>query len=215
MGSETLSEGRVKSILDRPHLLFIVIGVTAVLLIPLMSAFESVLTWLVVRSGLYIFIKEVLQPIEVRMVSVMLGALGFNINVFANSVIVMEKGGHTARAGILWNCIGWQTFFLVLITLIVGFSGSYTRKSKILCTVLGFEAALSISFLRIIVSALVNFHLGYWPAVFFHDYLGTVFVLVLVFVFWVFCYKYVLVPRPTSSQSLYTSGEVHGTERVR
>lgn len=209
-----MSEGRVKSILDRPYLLFIVIGVTAVLLIPLMRAFESVLTWLVVRSGLYVFIKEVLQPVEVKMVSVMFRALGFNVDVFANSVIVMERGGRTAGAGILWNCVGWQTFFFVLITLIVGISGSYTMRSKILCTVLSFEAVLSVSFMRIIVSALVNFYLGYWPAVFFHDYLGTMFVLVLVFVFWVFCYKYVLVPRPASSQSLYTSRELHGTERV-
>ena len=209
-----MSEGRVKSILDRPHLLFIVMGVTAVLLIPLMSAFESVLTWLAIRSGLHVFIKDVLLPIQVRMVSIMLGALGFNVDVFANSVIVMEKGGHSAGAGILWNCVGWQTFFLLLITLAFGISGSYTRKSKMLCIALSFEAVLSISFLRIILSALVNFYLGYWQAVFFHDYLGTMFVLVLVFAFWVFCFMFILVPRPVASQGLQDQGELHSSEQV-
>ncbi|TEU06907.1 exosortase/archaeosortase family protein [Candidatus Bathyarchaeota archaeon] len=209
-----MSEGRVKSILDRPHLLFIVIGVTAILLIPLMSAFESVLTWLVIRSGLYVFIKEAILPIQVRMVSVALSALGFDVDVLANSVVVLERGGHSAGAGILWNCVGWQTFFLLLITLAFGISGSYTMKSKMLCIALSFEAALSISFLRIILTALINFYLGHWQAVFFHDYLGIVFVLVLVFAFWIFCFKFILVSRPEASQGLQDRRELHSSERV-
>ncbi|MCZ2808289.1 MAG: hypothetical protein O2V44_02930 [Candidatus Bathyarchaeota archaeon] len=209
-----MSEGRVKSILDRPHLLVIVMGVTAVLFTPLMKGFESVLTWLVFRSGLYVFIKEGLLPIQVRMVSVALSALGFDVDVLANSVIMIEKGGHSAGAGILWNCVGWQTFFFLLITIVFGISGAYIWKSKMLCIALGFEAVLSISFLRIILTVLINFYLGHWQAVFFHDYLGTLFVLVLVFAFWIFCFKFILVPRSEASQGLQDRRELHSSEGV-
>ena len=171
-------------------------GVTTVLLIPLMRAFESVLTWLVVRSGLHVFIKESLLPVTVRMVAVVLKTFGFNVTVINYSKLLVERDGRLGGVGLLWNCVGWQSLIFFLIALVVILLGSYTLKSKIVCLVMGFDLALFVGLLRILLVTIFDFYFGQWVAVFFHDYFGTIFVLAWVLFFSYLSYRYILERKP-------------------
>ena len=183
--------------LDSPRLLlFIVVGITAVLLTPLARAFESALTQLSIRLGLNVFIKEALLPMTTKVVAVLLKALGFNVTVINYSKLLVERGGHVGGVGLLWNCVGWQTLIFFLIVLIVVLCGSYTLKSKIVCLLIGFDLALLVGLLRILLVTIFDFYFGQWVAVFFHDYLGTMFVLAWVLFFCYLSYRYILERKP-------------------
>jgi len=107
----------------------------------------------------------------------------------------MEKSQHVASFGLLWNCIGWQTMILMLVSMAVPLFGSFTFSSKIICIVLGIEAALIIGFLRIIIASLLNFYFGYRPAVVFHDWFGAPFMLAGLIVFYYLSFNYILVKK--------------------
>jgi len=192
-----LVEGRSKSTLDSPHLLaLIVIGVSAILLTPLTNALESALTQLAITLGLDVFIKEILLPVTTRVVAVVLKALGFNVTVINFSKLLLERGGSVKGVGLLWNCVGWQTLIFFLIVLIVLLCGSYTSKSKIVCSVMGFDLVLFAGLLRILLVTVIDFYLAQGVAFFFRDYMGTIFVLAWVLFFCYLSYRYILERKP-------------------
>lgn len=167
-------------------------GFTTLLLTPLTSALESALTRLIIRLGLDVFIKEALLPMTTRVVAVVLKAFGFNVTVINYSRLLVRRGGRVGGVGLLWNCVGWQTLVFFSIVLLVVLWGSYTSKSKIVCLILGVDLALFVGLLRILLVTLFDFYLGQRVAVFFHDYVGTIFVLAWVLFFSYLSYSYIL-----------------------
>jgi exosortase/archaeosortase family protein len=88
--------------------------------------------------------------------------------------------------------VGWQSFILFLITLLTGLQGSYTRRSKVETVILGFLGTFLVNLWRISVVSLVAFYVGQLPAVIFHDYGGTILILLWLFAFWYFAHGYLL-----------------------
>jgi exosortase/archaeosortase family protein len=106
--------------------------------------------------------------------------------------LYLHAGSRSIIAVIAWNCVGWQSLVLLGFTLITGLQGPYTRRSKALCVVLGVEGIFLLNLLRIALVLLLAFYLGYLPAVVFHDYAGTILILIYLVLFWLFSFKYVL-----------------------
>jgi len=189
-----LVERRGKSMLDNSHMrLFLVVLVFGVVLLsPLVASFNSILNWIVIRTGLYTLLRDWILPIQVRMVAVLLGILGFQVTDVNYRVLILERGTQAYPILFLWNCVGWQTFLLLLVTLIIGLRGRYSATRKAICVALGLEVAVLISTFRILVAALIAFYWGFIPAIIFHDYMGTVFVLTWIFLYWYISFKYIL-----------------------
>lgn len=186
-----------KTILDRPIVLFlIIVGFGAILAMPLNALFNDVITRIVMVTGLYVPLRDVVLPRVVAMVAVMLNVLGFETTVYNFQLLTVTRGAHTVWVILFWNCVGWQTLILLSCTLVFGISGSYTKLSKLICITLGLQFTLLISGLRILLVSIVAFFWGTLPAIIFHEYGGTVLALFGLFLFWYVSFKWILVKAP-------------------
>lgn len=160
------------------------------MILPFIVSFNDVLTRAVESFGWYMWIQEKIVPWEVRLVGVMVQPLGIDF--------VAYPGGFTADgiyAGISWNCIGWQSLFLFLITLPFGFkAGEYTLMSKIEAFLIGLLGTFIVNLLRIVFTVILLVVSRPLFAVVFHDYLAVIVTVIWLVVFWWFCYSYVLDP---------------------
>jgi len=191
--------GGAKTILDRPMVLFLIIfGFGAILAMPLNALFNDVITRIVMVTGLYVPLRDVVLPRVVAMVAVMLKMLGFKTTVYNFQLLTLTRCAQTVWVILFWNCIGWQTLILLSCTLVFGISGSYTRLSKLVCIALGFQFTILISYLRILMVSIVAFFWGTLPAITFHEYGGTVLVLFCLFLFWYVSFKWIFVIAPSA-----------------
>jgi len=163
------------------------------LILPLITTFNDLLTSVVMRLGLDAVLQGWVVPTEVRMIAVILGFLGIEASVSETSLYLL-KGAMTLPIYISWNCVGWQSFILFLITLLTGLQGPYTRRSKVETVILGFLGTFLVNLLRISVVCVVAYYVGQLPAVIFHDYGGTILILLWLFAFWYFAHGYLLEP---------------------
>lgn len=156
--------------------------------LPFLVTFNDVLTKGVEKLNWYMFLQDNLVPIEVRMIKTMLWPLGDKIVAHTSGFMV-----NGIYVGMTWNCIGWQSFLLLLITLAIGLkNGSYTLVSKIETIILGVLGTFVMNIFRltIILSILIVSRPVF--AVLYHDYLAAIFTMIWLFFFWWFAYKYVL-----------------------
>ena len=94
---------------------------------------------------------------------------------------------------IAWNCIGWQSFLFFILTGWVALQGdSYTFKSKIKAWMIGFLGTFLINLIRITIVVLISVYLNQILAHIFHEYGSILFVILWLFFFWWFSFKFVL-----------------------
>jgi len=155
----------------------------AFMVLPFVTTFNELLTKLVEGMRLVALIQGVAAPFLVRVVAVILGALGVPA-AFDGSYLCLTGGWMPLRIYISWNCIGWQSFILLAFTFATGLRGPYTLRSKLLTAILGVEGTFLVSVLRILVPCLLGYRFGYVPAIVFHDYLGTVLTLIWLGALW-------------------------------
>jgi len=171
------------------HQVLIALTALVFLLLPFVTTFNDFLTSLVLSSQAYVIIQSFVVPIEGRMVAVILQYLfGIPAAISGSSIIIPGS----FRVYISWNCIGWQSVILFAITLVTGLRGPYTLKSKILCVTAGIEGTVLLNLLRIASVILVAIYAGYLPAVLFHDYGGTILVVLWLVLFWHFAFSHIL-----------------------
>jgi exosortase/archaeosortase family protein len=188
-GSEVGPESR--SGLFETHQALIAITALVLMMLPFVITFNEFLTALVLRSQAYIAIQDFVVPIEGKMVGVILEYIfGMNTVVSGSTLIVL--GAKSIKVYINWNCIGWQSLILFVITLVTGLRGPYTIKSKILCVLAGIEGTILLNLLRIASVILVAIYVGYLPALLFHDYGGTILVVLWLVLFWQLAFGHIL-----------------------
>ena len=172
------------------HLL--VVSAIAFLVLPFVVTFNDFLTKIVEGTGLYRLIQGMIVPTLVRMVGAVLRyCFGVQVGISSSSVY-LQGAGFPVEIYISWNCVGWQSLVLFLFTLVTGLQGPYTLRSKVKCLLLGAEGTFLVNLLRVVLSCLLAFHFGYLPAVIFHDYLGTLLLIVWLGIFWYFSFEMVL-----------------------
>lgn len=171
------------------QLLFAVLAVT-LLILPVVSTFNEFLTRLVERSELYRGIERFIVPTEAKLVAASLLPFGWEVVAYPRGLIL-----NGLPIYISWNCVGWQSLILLLLTFVTGFQGRYRAWSVVQTLVIGLLGTFLVNILRIALVAAVAVGFGRLPAVIFHDYFSTLFIVAWLVLLWWFSYRYVLRPR--------------------
>lgn len=171
--------------------LLLILTSVILLILPFVTTFNELLTRVVMSLGLDAVLEGWVVPTEVRMIAVILRLFGIQASVSQTSLYLV-KGSSSLPVYISWNCVGWQSFILFAITLLTGLQGPYTRRTRVETTLLGLLGTFWMNLLRIAAVCVVAFFWGQLPAVIFHDYGGTIIILVWLVFFWYFATTFVL-----------------------
>jgi exosortase/archaeosortase family protein len=159
------------------------------LVLPVMVSFNELLTRIVEGNLLYTGVQKYIVPLEAKMMGVLLIPWGYEYGFSPSNSVIVVNG---VNLGITWNCLGWQSFLLLCVSLAVGFRGRYTKPSMGEALVIGVLGTFWLNILRMLLTVLLAVHA---PAIFrvvFHDYLAAITTLAWLLVFWWFSYSYVL-----------------------
>ncbi|MFQ5922271.1 MAG: exosortase/archaeosortase family protein [Anaerolineales bacterium] len=173
--------------------LVLIMAAVLIMVLPFVTTFNEFLTRVVETTGLDMLLTDWVVPVEARMLAVILGFLGIPSQVSATT-IYLDKGGFFLPVYISWNCVGWQSFILFAVTLATGIQGPFSRASKFEAVVIGFLGTFLVNLLRIASVAVVAFYFGQMPALVYHDYGGTIIILLWLFAYWWFSHGWLLEP---------------------
>ena|SRR3989344_5266 len=162
--------------------------IISVLVLPLITTFDHFLTRMANDIGGVQLIQNYIVPHEAKIIAVILKPLGFSVAPMPNGIYVNE-----VLVTIWWSCIGWQSLFLILLSFWPGFSGKFTRSSKVEVVILGLLGFFFLTVIRLTTVAVVGGLWGALPALIYHDYFAaTLLTFIFLFFFWWFCYGYIL-----------------------
>src|SRR3989344_1106992 len=174
--------------------LFLIL-VLALMFFPLMATFNDILTRIVINLKGYWFIREVIVPFEVRLTALILAALGVEVAV-TREYVVLSGSSQPFIAEIVWNCIGWQSVLFFAITAFIGLQwDKYTNLSKFKAFLIGALGTFWINILRIVAVIFVAYNFGQLTATVVHDYGSPLAVIGWLFFFWWFAFNFVLEER--------------------
>lgn len=173
--------------------LLLIMGAILLMVLPFVTTFNEFLTRVVETAGLDRLLTQWVVPMEARMLAVILGLLNIPAQV-SETTLYLDKGGFFLPVYISWNCVGWQSFILYGVTLITGIQGPFSRGSKFEAMIIGLLGTFLVNLMRIASVAVVAFHFGQVPAVVYHDYGGTVIILLWLFAYWWFSHGWLLEP---------------------
>lgn len=172
------------------NLFFILI--IALMVLPFVTTFNEFLTRIVEDTSLYKLIQSFIVPYEVKLVKTILSVVGIDTLPGAVSFV---KNGDIQKVNITWNCIGWQSFVILLISLKSGFSDKFGALNKIEILLIGVLGTFLMNLVRISLVIIILYLFGKFPAIIFHDYGSIILTIAWLFFFWWFTYAYVLEER--------------------
>lgn len=172
----------------------LIITVLVLIILPFWTSLQDLLTQLVMRIEVYKSIQNVIVPYELRITGTILTLLGLPIRV-GNAYLEWTKaGGGNEVIYLAWNCVGWQTLVLFVITLFTGLSGNHTLMSKGETLAIGILGTYLLNILRLVLVVFVYFIVGRPFGIVFHDYFSNLLTISWLFFFWYFSYSFVLEP---------------------
>ena len=155
------------------------------LVLPFITTINEFLTKAVIELRLDRILTEWVVPTEVRFIALILQPFGITTEVTDVALYLYRPGSaFPIPVYISWNCVGWQSFILFGITLVTALQGRIPRRRKLQVIALGLLGTFWMNLLRMSSVALVAYFFGRLPAVIFHDYAGTLMILVWLVVFW-------------------------------
>ena len=165
-----------------------VVLIVLLLILPFATTFNELLTRIAEISGVFRSIQNWFVPyLSLVTYGVLQYLPGLKVGITPFGLVV---NGVDVR--MTWNCIGWQSFLLVVISLFFGLRGNFTIKSKIQTAIFGLLGMFVINVFRLVfTSALV----GWWNGLFvllFHNYFSTFVAIGWLFFFWWFGYRFIL-----------------------
>ena len=171
--------------------LLVALGCGLLLVMPFITTFDDLLTTIGVRIGIGAPMQAIVPP-EVRAVVASLNLVGIDAGAAGNQLVVWNAAGVPQTLFISWNCVGWQSLILLGLSLMVGLRGSASWQSRAQVIAIGLLGTLLVNTLRITLVCLIAAVAGYVPAILFHDYGGTVLLLVWLFGFWLLAYGWLM-----------------------
>jgi len=174
--------------------IFLVFSILLIIL-PFLVSFNEVLTRIVEKNLFYLWIQDTVVPIEAKMMGAILMPFGYQYSFSPSNSAVIVNGLHM---GITWNCLGWQSFLLLAVTLLVGFRGRYTKSSILEALGIGLMGTFWLNIFRMLFTVLLAVHAAPIFRIVYHDYLAAGTTVVWLFIFWWFSYSYILEDRKTS-----------------
>lgn len=178
-----------KSSRKQIFLLIIAMFSLVLLTLPFVLTFNEGLTQIIEKNRLYGWIQETIVPVEAKMMGALLLPFGYDFAVVKDGSGIVVNG---LPMSLTWNCLGWQSFLLFLITLAFGFRGRFTKRSILEAAAIGILGTFWLNIGRMLFTVVLAVHL---PSVFrivFHDYLAAFTTIIWLFLFWWLVYGYVL-----------------------
>src|SRR5437016_13852149 len=178
-----------------------IIALTCALLmvLPLVTTFDELLTAWAMRLGADNPLQAIV-PVEARMVVSLLGLVGVHAAASGSHLVVWDGAGSMHTLFISWNCIGWQSLILFGVSLISGLRGGHTLESRAQVLCIGVAATMLLNLMRVSAVAAIAATIGVAPAVFFHDYGGTIVFVGFLFAFWAFAQRWILIGQASEAE---------------
>lgn len=181
----------------------LLLAVLAVMLVtlPFVTTFNSVLTGLIERVGLYRTIQEVIVPFESRLVVTIIRFLdipAFLAPAGEKASFYFIKGQEAFPVQLQWNCLGWQSLLLLFLSFAVGLLGNFTRISKLECVLIGLLGTFLINIFRMVFITVGIYYVNTVFALLIHDYFAALTTIAWLFGFWWFSYSFVLEEKETT-----------------
>jgi exosortase/archaeosortase family protein len=170
-------------------------------ILPVVAAVNSFMTLTLDKSGWYRPIQKYIVPFQSRMVVTAIKPFGINSKAVTESSVAsffMIKNGAAIPVDLSWNCLGWQSALLLIVSLYAGLSGSYSKFSRFLCVIFGLFGTLLINIFRMSLIAIGIYYVNALTGKIVHDYLAAFFTIIWLMLFWWFSYKYILINKPES-----------------
>jgi len=176
---------------DNVNLTLLALACCLLMLLPLVTTFDDLLTAWALQFGANNPLQSIV-PVEARMVVGMLGLAGIRSAASGSHLVVWDGAGAMHTLFISWNCIGWQSLILLGVSLITGLRGRHPLEARVQVVVIGVAGTMLLNLLRVAAVAAIAATIGVTPAVLFHDYGGTILVILYLFVFWTFVQRWIL-----------------------
>lgn len=178
---------------DRRNVYLGLIAATCAMLLvlPLVTTFDEMLTALTTRSGLLGPVLSLAAP-EARAVVALLGIVGVKAQAAGGELYVWDWSGQRQAVLISTTCVGWQSMVLLSLSTLVGLRGRFSLESKVQVVVIGVLGTILVNLGRMTVVCIIAANFGFWPAVMVHDYGGTLVVVIWLFAFWAFAHRWIL-----------------------
>jgi exosortase/archaeosortase family protein len=175
-----------------PQMLVLAACALILLALPFVTSYNDLLTAAGLRLGIAGPLQSV-SPLEARMVVALLNSLGIHAGAAGSQLVVWGAAG-PVNLFISWNCIGWQSVVLLVVSLVAGVRGG-NREAAAQVVLIGLLGTVLVNVLRVTIVCVLAATLGRWPAVVFHDYAGTLMTIAWLFVFWAGAQRWLLVDR--------------------
>jgi exosortase/archaeosortase family protein len=178
------------------NMTLIAITCALLMLLPLVTTFDDFLTTWALRLGANNPLQSTV-PVEAGMVVTMLSLVGIHAAASGSHIVVWDGAGSMHTLFISWNCIGWQSVLLLGVSFFSGLRGRQSLESRLQVVVIGAAGTMLLNLARVAVVAALDATWGHLPALLFHDYGGTIIVIVWLFAFWIAVQRWILVPSPS------------------
>jgi exosortase/archaeosortase family protein len=185
---------------DNVNLTLIAIACALLMVLPLVTTFDELLTTWAMSLGANNPLQAIV-PAESRMVVGILGVIGVHAAASGSHLVVWDASGSMHTLFISWNCIGWQSLILFGISLLTGLRGTHSLEARVQVVVIGLAGTMLLNLVRVSLVAVIAATIGVGPAIFFHDYGGTVVFLAFLFAFWAFAQRWILAPAPVAAEA--------------
>lgn len=159
------------------------------MILPFITTFNSFLTSVFVKFHYYKILEDFVVPYQSKVLASVLSLLPGPISVWAvprgvwlNDIFIEMQ----------WNCLGWQSAFLLIATYITGMQGKFSLASRLEAAVIGFLGTYLMNIVRLSIVGVFVIFANQTAAVLFHDYFSLIFIIVWFFTFWWFSYSFVL-----------------------
>jgi exosortase/archaeosortase family protein len=166
----------------------------ALIALPFISAFNDFITGWVISLKAYRILSEVIVPTEIRWIVVILRLIGIEARATAE-YIILPMEGTDFLVELIWNCIGWQSLVMFIISSMVILNREFGFISKLKAVILGLVGTVMVNILRIVFVIFLYKAVGGATATVFHDYGSLLVNTAWLLIFWWFCYRFVLEQR--------------------
>lgn len=166
----------------------ILILVIILIILPFATSFNEGLTKIVEKMFWYSWMRTYIVPYEARVLSGVLDLIP-GVVVYPN-IRGIELNG--MQIYVTWNCIGWQSFILLVMSIAVGFGKHFTFSSQAQTLMFGVCGMFLVNLIRLIITSLLAVYAPHIFVLVFHNYLSAFMTIGFLIFFWWFCYSYVL-----------------------
>jgi len=171
------------------------------IVLPPLALLNSFLTKALNNAGWYRPIQKYIVPWQARLVAATIAPLGIEAKVTSDpkAAFYMVKEGAAMPVDLSWNCLGWQSILLLVISLVAGLRGNYTNLSRVKCVLFGLLGILLINVFRMAFIATGIYYINSLFGMIVHDYFAAFLTILWLGGFWWFSYSFILEPQGQGS----------------